>query len=142
MDLLTSPLALFLVPFIHLVFGVETAFRGVRSQFAPRGKWNITICLGVVGAMTLVTLIVAVVERAPDFCFASLFWFIRTYSQGGFAVFLTVATITLVVMGTIFLKLNKSRTVSPTERMAATRMIYYLALGFISEVSTSGKTIS
>lgn len=87
--------------------------------------------------MTLVTLIVAIVERGPDFCFASLFWFIRTYSQGGFAVFLTVATITLVVMGTIFLKLNKSRTVSPTERMAASRMIYYLALGFISEVSFS-----
>lgn len=85
--------------------------------------------------MTLVTLIVAIVERAPDFCFASLFWFIRTYSTGGFAVFVTVATITLIVIGTIFLKLNRSRTVSSTERVAATRMIYYLALGFISEVS-------
>ncbi|KAJ4389203.1 hypothetical protein N0V93_006666 [Gnomoniopsis smithogilvyi] len=126
--------ALFLVPFTHLVFGVEAALRGIRSNFAPRGKWNITICLAIVGAMTLVTLIVAIVEKAPDFCFASLFWFIRTYSTGGFAVFVTVATLTLIVMGTIFLKLNRSRNISPTERVAASRMIYYLALGFISEV--------
>lgn len=92
--------------------------------------------------MTLVSLIVAVIERAPDFCFASLFWFIRTYSTGGFAVFVAVATITLVVIGTIFIKLNRSRNVSQTERVAASRMIYYLALGFISEVSVLKSIIS
>lgn len=133
--LISRRLALFLVPFTHLVFGVEVAFRGVRSHFAPRGKWNITVCLAIVGLMSLVTTIVAAVERAPDFCFASLFWFIRAYAPGGFAVFVTVATTTLIIIGIVFLKLNKSRMVSPTERVAASRMIYYLVLGFISEVS-------
>lgn len=106
----------------------------MRLHFAPRGRWNITICLSMVGTMSLVTVIVAAIDRAPDFCFASLFWFVRVYAPGGFAVFVTVAATTLIVIGTMFLKLNKSRNVSPTERVAASRMIYYLVLGFISEV--------
>lgn len=128
-------IAVFIVPFIHLVFGVETTFRGVRSNFAPRGRWTVGFCLGVVGALVMMALIVAAVDRAPDFCFASLFWFVRPYANGSFAVLVTLSAITLVVIGTIFLKLHKARMVNPTERMAATRMIYYLVLGCISEVS-------
>lgn len=85
--------------------------------------------------MTVVTLIVAAVDRAPDFCFASLFWFVRSYAAGCFAVFVTISATTLIVIGTIFGKLRNAKQVSPTERMAATRMIYYLVVGFISQVS-------
>lgn len=131
---LINSAALFIVPFTHLVFGVEAAFRGVRSQFAPRGRWNVAKCLGTVGILTLLALIVAAVARAPDFCFASLFWFLRVYAPGCFGVFVAISVILLIAIGTIFLRLNNSHMVDPTERTAASRMIYYLVLGFISNV--------
>lgn len=95
-----------------------------------------SICLGVVAILVVVALVVAAVDKAPDFCFASLFWFLRTYAPGCFAVFLAVSITLLIVIGIMFVTLNKSHMVDPVERMAATRMIYYLALGFISNVST------
>lgn len=95
-----------------------------------------TKCLSAVGVFSLAALIVAAVDQSPDLCFASLFWFLRKYATGCFGVFLGMTVIQLVVIGTIFLKLNKSHMVDPTERMAASRMIYYLAIGFLSNVSS------
>lgn len=94
-----------------------------------------TICLGMVTILCLVALVVAATDRAPDFCFASLFWFVRVYAPGCLGVLLGVSVILLIVIPTIFFKLSKSHMVDPTERMAASRMIYYLTLGFISNVS-------
>ncbi|KKY35557.1 hypothetical protein UCDDA912_g04466 [Diaporthe ampelina] len=124
--------ALFIAPYIHLVFGVETAARGLRSQFSPRRRWTVAICLGTVSTFLLATFLVAAISRAPDFCFASLLWIVKPYAKGIFAVFLGVSVVLLLVIITIFVTLNKSRMVDPTERMAASRMIYYLILGFIS----------
>lgn len=128
-------LAVLIVPFTHLVFGVETAVRGIRSQFAPRGKWNVTICNATVAVFTIAALVVAAVDRAPDFCFASLYWFVKVYAPGCFAVTAGASVMMLITIGIIFLKLNRSHMVEPTERLAASRMVYYLALGFISNVS-------
>ncbi|KAF3770859.1 hypothetical protein M406DRAFT_285653 [Cryphonectria parasitica EP155] len=124
--------ALFLVPFTHLVFGVETAVRGVRSQFAPRGRWNVAKCLATVGILFLAALIVAAVDRTEDFCFASLFWFVRKYAVGCFGVFLGITVLQLIVIVTIFLQLHRGHMVDPLERVSASRMIYYLCLGFLS----------
>lgn len=132
---LTRITAVFIVPFTHLVFGVETAFRGIRSQFAPRGKWGVGKCIGTLGVFTIAALVVASVDRAPDFCFASLYWFVKVYAPGSFGVLLSVSVILLVAVGIIFIKLSKSHMIDPTERMAASRMVYYLTLGVISNVS-------
>ncbi|CAN8095325.1 unnamed protein product [Discula destructiva] len=126
--------AIFVVPLTHLVFGLETAFRGVRSDFAPRGRWNVSICLACVGLMCVAAVVVGAFNRAPQLCFANLFFFLKHYSTGCFAVFSLVSLTTLLVIATIFLKLRKGQFVSATERLAATRMIFYLVLGFISEV--------
>lgn len=132
---LTLDPALFIAPYIHLVFGVETAARGLRSQFSPRRRWTVAICLGTISTFLLATLLVAAISRAPDFCFASLLWIVKPYAKGIFAVFLGVSVVLLLAIIIIFVKLSKSRMVDPTERMAASRMIYYLILGFISNVS-------
>lgn len=124
--------ALFIAPYIHLVFGVETAVRGLRSQFSPRRRWTVAICIGTLSTFLLATLLVAAISRAPDFCFASLLWIVRPYAKGIFAVLLGVSIVLLIVIITIFVRLSKSRMVDPTERMAASRMSYYLILGFIS----------
>lgn len=93
------------------------------------------ICIGIVSTFLLATLLVAAISRAPDFCFASLLWLVKPYAKGVFAVLLGVSVVLLIVIIAIFVKLSKSRMVDPTERMAASRMIYYLILGFISNVS-------
>lgn len=131
---LTTPLALFIAPYIQLVFGVETAVRGARTQFSIRPKWTVTTCLGIVVTFLLLNLFVAVGNKAPDYCFASLFWIIEHYAGGCFALFLCIEIILIIVIVTIFVKLSRSYMVDPDERMAASRMIYYLSLGFISNV--------
>lgn len=107
----------------------------MRTQFAPRGRWNVAKCLGIIFTLCLAALLVAAIDQAPDFCFASLFWYLRKYAPGCFGVLLSISVILLVVVAIIFMRLNKSHSVDSTERMAATRMIYYLCLGFISNVS-------
>lgn len=134
--LLTILPAVFIVPITHLVFGLETAARGIRTQFAPRGRWNVTICLGFLTGLTLAAVLVAAINRSSDFCFASLFWFIRKYARGCFVLLTVIGVAMLVAIGIIFFKLNRSRLVDPIERTSATRMIYYLCLGFLSNVST------
>lgn len=134
-SLANHDIAVFITPVINLVFGIETAFRGFRSNFAPRGKWTVGICNGLVGLVCVLILVVAAVDQGPDLCFAALFWFVNHYATGCFASLAAMAAATLVTIGLIFLKLRKSQMVSPTERLAAQRMVYYLALGFIYEVS-------
>lgn len=109
--------------------------RGLRTRFAPRGRWNVAMCIGTVVALCIAALIVAAVDQAPDFCFASLFWYLRKYAPGCFGAFLSIAVMLLVVIAVVFLKLNRTPSLDSTERMAITRMIYYLCLGFISNVS-------
>ncbi|KUI56765.1 hypothetical protein VP1G_04135 [Cytospora mali] len=124
--------ALFIAPYIQVVFGVETAVRGLRSQFSARRKWTVAICLGIVATFLLVSLFVAIADRAPDFCFVSLFWIIAHYAEGCFVLLFIILIVLISAIGTIFVRLIRGRMVEPAERVAASRMIYYLALGFIS----------
>ncbi|ROW06016.1 hypothetical protein VMCG_04637 [Cytospora schulzeri] len=124
--------ALFIAPYIQLVFGVETAVRGVRSQFSARRKWTVALCLGFVATFLLVSLFVAVGNKAPDYCFASLFWIIEHFAVGGFVLFLLISIALVIAISIILVKLCRSHMVEPVERLAASRMVYYLALGLIS----------
>lgn len=124
--------ALFIAPYIQLVFGVETAVRGFRSHFSARRRWTVAICLGIVAALLLVSLLVAFGDKAPDYCFASLFWILEHYAVGGFVLFLLISIALVIAVGTIIMRLIRSHAVDPTERMAASRMVYYLVLGIIS----------
>ncbi|KAK3501605.1 hypothetical protein B0T13DRAFT_396628 [Neurospora crassa] len=66
--------AVFIVPYIQLVFGLEVTIRSLlKKPFAPRGRWNVTICLSVVGLLLLLNLLVAIFDRSSNFCLTSLF---------------------------------------------------------------------
>lgn len=133
-----TPIALFIVPYTQLVFAVELALRGLRKKpFAPRGKWTVTICLTTIGLLTLANFLVADFIRTNDFCFGSLFWFVAKYSVGCFAVLVAVASIILVCVFTVAVKLYKSIKIEVTERVCASRMVYYMALALISNVSAT-----
>lgn len=77
----------------------------------------------------------AVGDQAPDYCFASLFWIIEHFAVGSFVLFLLISIALIMAIAVILVKLSKSHVIEPTERLAASRMVYYLALGFISNVS-------
>jgi hypothetical protein len=128
--------ALFIVPYTQLVFAVELALRGIRKKpFAPRGKWTVTICLTTIGLLTLANFLVADFIRTNDFCFGSLFWFVAKYSAGCFGVLVAVASIILVCFFTVAVRLYRSIKIEVTERVCASRMVYYMALAVISNVS-------
>jgi hypothetical protein len=118
------------------VFGLEVTIRGMKSQpFLPRGKWDVVICLVVVSLMLLVTGLVGIFIRAPNFCFASLFWFVAKWAKGAFVMMLVIAVVLLLCNVVIFLKLTRYSTIENSERVAASRMVYYLALAIVSNVS-------
>jgi len=130
-------IALFLTTYTQLVFGVETAMRALRKDqpFAPRAKWAVTICLATIGLLCLINFLVANFDRSLNFCLLSLFWFVAHYSTGCFALLVGITSTLLVCTGIIFLKLTRSIKIEVTARVAASRMVYYMALAIISNVS-------
>jgi hypothetical protein len=135
--LLTTVSALFIVPYTQLVFAVELTLRGLRKKpFEPRGKWTVTICLATIGLLTLSNFLVADFIRTNDFCFGSLFWFVAKYSAGCFGILVAIASIIMVCFIIVAVKLYRSIKIEVTERVCASRMVYYMALAFISNVRT------
>lgn len=131
--------AVFLAPYTHLVLGVEVAIRGLKKQpFAPRGKFNVSICLSLIGMLTLANFLVADFDQTPNFCFSSLFWFVRHYAVLCFGLLVAITTISLSAAVAIFVRLHRSLKVEVTARVAASRMVYYLALAGISNVRCAG----
>lgn len=88
------------------------------------------------GTLLLVTYLVTHFIRPPNFCFASLFWFLQRYKRGSLVLFSLIAVVLLASTIIIFLKLHRNASIDPIERVAASRMVFYLSLGFISAVSS------
>jgi uncharacterized membrane protein len=131
-------LGIFIVPFIQLVFGLEVTIRGLaRKPFPKRGKWNVTICVAVVGTLLLVTFLYTHFQRPPNFCFASLFWFVQAYKSECFALLVGLAAILLGCMILVFFKLHRHAKIDSTERVSASRMVYFMAVAVISNVRKS-----
>ncbi|TLS24907.1 hypothetical protein PpBr36_08432 [Pyricularia pennisetigena] len=125
--------ALLLVPVIQFVFGLEVMFRGVRSQpFPKRGPWAVRLCLILIGLLTLGAFVVAIVAKSPDFCYASLFWFVSRYSLGIFVILLIITVLLFGATVITFMRLSRNSGIDATERMGASRMVFYLALAIIS----------
>lgn len=87
--------------------------------------------------MLLGTWIPSHINPEHDVCFASLLWFISRYGVEGVILLSICAALILVSAGTIFLRLSRAKSVELDQRTAASRMVYYLVLGFVSLVSRS-----
>jgi hypothetical protein len=130
--------ALFIVPYIQLVFGLECTFRSLQKMpFQARGKYDVTICGGVIIVMLIVTWIPSHIFKEPDVCFASLIWFITRYGKLGFIMLTTIAGVLIISVLTIFIRLSTVNMIDQHQRIAASRMVYYLVLGIVSLVSLS-----
>lgn len=122
--------------YINLVFGIEMAIRSVRKErFAPRGKWNTSICIAVIAFMLLLTWIPTIVWPMTRHCFASLIWFPIRYEFVALVLISIMIFSFLALAALISIQLMRTVKVDPNERISASRMCYYLIIATIIYVS-------
>ncbi|KAH9882886.1 hypothetical protein J1614_000252 [Plenodomus biglobosus] len=125
-SMVTLP-AMFIIGYITLVFGGEMAWRACgKERFAPRGKWNTAICVGVVSFLLVLTWMPTIIWPMFDRCFGSLIWFTMRYDLL-ILVLLCVLVVTLLTLAAVVsIQLMRSPRVDAHERISASRMTYFL----------------
>ncbi|KAJ4250503.1 hypothetical protein NW762_011757 [Fusarium torreyae] len=125
--------ALFIVPFIQLIFGLELTMRVIKPNMFPfRGRFNTLGCLAIIGTLLLIVFCITFAVRPSEFCFADLFSYLHRYNKGCFGVLLTVILIVLVECGIICFKLHTGARMGIAERDEASRMVYFMVIAVIS----------
>ncbi|PMD42958.1 hypothetical protein L207DRAFT_422365 [Hyaloscypha variabilis F] len=124
--------AIFMVPYIQLVFGLECALRSIRSlPFQARGKYDVTICLVVVVLMLIGTWLPSFFVHS-NVCFASLVWYVARYGFLGLKLLIIAGSLMILAAIIIFVRLSTVSLIDEHQRIAASRMVYYLVLGIVS----------
>lgn len=125
--------ALFILPFIQAVFGVECALRSIRKKaFCARGKYSVAICCGIVVLMLLGTWLYSHLVPEQDNCFASLVWYISRYGVQSL-ILLSVSTASMLFSAIIiFVRLSMVTVIDRQQRIAASRIVYHNVLGVVS----------
>jgi hypothetical protein len=100
----------------------------------------VTICCAVILLMLIVTWIPSHIypQDKHDVCFASLAWFITSYGFLGFIILASISGLMIISAITIFVRLSCANLIDAHQRIAASRMVYYLVLGIVSLVSWAG----
>lgn len=130
------PLALLVPSYIQLVFALHATTRALhRCPFSSRGSWKMTICLVILGLLLIGTLSISLLVRPSDYCFASLLWFLQPYSTGCLTILILISVILLISGTIISCKLRTSPNIEIRERLAMSHLVYYLAVGVLSNVS-------
>lgn len=133
---------MFIAPYTQLVFAVEITIRALRKQpFGPRRRFNIPICLSLIGMLVLANFLVADFVRSPDLCLSSLFWFVLHYSVLCFGLLVVINSVLLICLVIIFFRLYRSIRIEETARVAASGMVYYLGLAIVSNVRYSDSPV-
>jgi hypothetical protein len=139
---LLTNLALFIVPYLQLVFGLECALRSLRkSPFQARGKYDVTICCAVVVLLLIGTWLLSHLMPQPNSCFASLVWFVAKFGKLGLVLLSITAGLMTLSAVIIFIRLSKVSLIDEQQRIAASRMVFYLVLGIVSLVSYSRQVV-
>ena len=93
------------------------------------------ICFVLIKILLVATGLVAFFIRAPNFCFASLFWFVAKWAEGAFALLAIIDVALVGCIVVIYMKLTRYTTIENSERVGASRIVYYLIVGVLSNVS-------
>lgn len=134
--MLTS-VGILILGYITLVFGIEMAWRSLRSErFAPRGKWNTIVCVAVIKFLLLLTWVPTIVWPMYNRCFGSLIWFSMRYDLLILVILLVLVSFCLLLATVISIQLMRTAELDPNERIAASRMTYYLLVIAVIYVRT------
>ena len=135
-EILITASAIFLLGYIHLVFGAEYTIRAFQSKvFGPRRRWTTRICLAVFGLLVLFTWLPSNIIQSPDRCFGDIVWRPIKYKNMALAIlsFMIVAFMVMAVI--IGMRLVRVVNIDPNERIAASRVFYYLIAAIVVHVS-------
>lgn len=131
-------LAFFIVPFIQFVFSLETSVRAFFKQpFSSRPIWLVPTLVGVVIVSLLVMFGLTHLAMPPNYCFASLIWFIERWGVQCFGLLVGICGTLLITGVATFLRLTHGSRIDPTERLAASRMVYFMFAALLCNVSRS-----
>lgn len=121
---------------MQFTFGLETIIQALRlyHPLSPRGKWNVHICLAVAGLGQIGTYVLAHFVLPPDFCFASLAWFLQRWSLGIFGILVGIASSLLAGSIATINRLYRVSGVGELQRITASWMAWYMALGAVMMV--------
>lgn len=119
-----------------MVFGIEMACRSLRTErFAPRGKWNTTICIAVVSFLLMLTWMPTIAWPMYNRCFASLIWFPMRYDLLTLVILCILVFFCLLLAAIISIQLMRTSNMDHNERISASRMCYYLLVVSLIYVS-------
>jgi hypothetical protein len=132
-------LAIFILGYLNLVFGLEMTIRGLRGvPFAKRHRWTNRICLLTVTLMLVATFAIArTVMPSDEMCFGNLVFRASALGLNRTVIgLLSVTMASFMAMATIIgLQLLRTVQIDPNERIAGSRMVYYLVATSITYVS-------
>ena len=128
--------AIFLTGNVTLAFGIETAIRSFKyERFAPRGKWNTISCIAAIVLFVVLTWIPTIAWPMFNRCFGSLIWFPMRYDLLTLVLLIVLVSLLLLLAAVISIQLMRPADVDLNERIAASRMVYYLLVTAVIYVS-------
>ncbi|KAK7514914.1 uncharacterized protein IWZ02DRAFT_372512 [Phyllosticta citriasiana] len=118
---------IFMSAYTTLVFGIEAVVRAFKGSVS-RGKWNTPVCIGVVLALMVLTLIPTVAWRARNKCFGELLWIPLHFRRLFLPILSTLIFAYVLMMGLLIMRLFYDTSFDEEERISASRMVYLLLI--------------
>jgi hypothetical protein len=101
----------------------------------------VTICIGIVSFLTILTWMPTVAWPMYNRCFGSLIWFPVRYELLALVILGILVAGFFILAATISIQLMRTVNVDPNERIAASRMCYYLLMAAVVYVCFSSPLI-
>ncbi|TID19981.1 gb [Venturia nashicola] len=123
---------IFMIGYIHFVFGLEMTIRSLRrTRFAPRPKYTTSVCTLIALIMSVFTWLSTRLRMPRNKCFGDMIWRSVRSSPLGVVICSFLIPSFIMMAAIIALQLYRTVNVDPNERIAGTRMVYYLLLSAV-----------
>lgn len=129
---------IFMTGLLQFVFGLEMTARALRvNRFAPSRKYATLVCMSTTLGLMLPTWLSSRLRQPSGACFGDMIWRSITGATFG-ALFCGILIPSFLIMaGIIGYQLYRTIQVDQNERVAATRMVYFLLLSATTYVCIS-----
>ncbi|KAF1990120.1 hypothetical protein K402DRAFT_418198 [Aulographum hederae CBS 113979] len=118
---------IFIVGWMHFVLGAETAIRALRKdRFLPRKRWTPLICLTIVTAALFATWVPTLFIKNKGKCLGDIISRAERYGAAALPILIFIMVGSIIMMIIIAVQLSRTVKIEPKERVAASRMVYYL----------------
>jgi hypothetical protein len=127
---------IFVIGYFHFVFGLEMTIRSLKkNRFAPRPKYTTPVCIVIAIVMTTLTWLSTRIRPPGNKCFGDMIF--RSLKSAPLAITICGVLIPsfLIMAAIIGVQLYRTVHIDQNERIAGTRMFYYLILSAILYVS-------